>query len=292
MAGLPDAFLSSPQSIRRALRAALKDAARLDMAVAFVGKDWSSIHGAFRKPVRLVCWLTSTNTNPYAIEQMLAQPSFTVRQVDAMHAKVYLPRSEEAVAVVGSANLSTSALSDEEASGQFETAMLVQRAATVRQVSDWFEDLWRVQSRKITSADLSMAKRCWEAARRRAPSSTRHAGMKPVTGLPAGWKPSQRLVALARRIRSERPDAHGDVVERRRFFSGLVPSRMTQETLSEAIRLVAGWTGHIGAFLPSKRVALASVREAFVYAFDETVDVVNDSRASLRADASSSPASV
>ncbi len=85
---MPDReFLANPRAIRQALREALAEAGSLDMAVAFVGKDWQDILGGFRGRVRLVCWLSSTNTNPYAVEDMLARRSFSVRQLDAMHAK-------------------------------------------------------------------------------------------------------------------------------------------------------------------------------------------------------------
>ena len=277
MSRLPhDTFLPSPRSIRRALRTELAAAAGLDMAVAFVGKDWSDILGDLRGPTRLVCWLSSTNTNPYAIEAMMGRKSFRVRQVDAMHAKVYLPRTKAGVAVVGSANLSTSALAAEEASGQFETAMLVRRPSTVRDVSDWFENLWKREARAITRADIASAKGSWEAARRArgAPKGRRTGGTPPVTGLPPEWKASPKLRALARRARKEAPHAHGDLVQRRRFFKSLEPRRLTTHALEEAIALIAGWTGHIGAFRPALAVPIARARAVFEYAFDESVDLV------------------
>ena len=275
MPAAPDAFLPAPRSIRRAPRGALASANGLDMAVAFVGKDWSDILGDFKGRTRLVCWLSCTNTNPCAIEEMMRRRSFRVRQVDAMHAKVYLPRGAPAVALVGSANLSTSALADEEASGQFETAMLVRRPRTVSDISDWFEQLWKADARAVTPADLRAAKVSWDAARRTR-GRRRGGGPRPATftGLPPDWKPSAELTRLAGRIRAEAPHAHGDVVERRRFFSALAPARLTRQDLDEGIRLIAGWTGHIGAFRPALKVPLQKVRSVFEYAFDESVDLV------------------
>ena len=271
-----ETFLPTPRSIRRALRTELMTATALDMAVAFVGKDWSDILGDVKGPTRLVCWLSSTNTNPYAIEAMMGRKSFRVRQVDAMHAKVYLPRTKTGVAVVGSANLSTSALADEEASGQFETAMLVRRSSTVREVSDWFEVLWKREARAITRADIVSAKGSWEAARRAqgGRKGRRRSGTPTVTGLPPGWKASPKLRALARRVRKEAPHAHGDVARRRRFFTTLEPRQLTRQALEEAIALIAGWTGHIGAFRPALAVPISRGRTVFEYAFDESVDLV------------------
>lgn len=82
-------YLSNPESIRKCLVRGLNATASLDAAVAFIGTDWADILGTFSKPVRLVCWLSSTNTNPYAVEQMMQRENICVTHLPAMHAKVY-----------------------------------------------------------------------------------------------------------------------------------------------------------------------------------------------------------
>src|SRR4051812_32780180 len=99
-------FLASPAEIRRAIVRGFAAAKAVDLAVAFVGEDWWSLLGSLSVPVRMVCWLSSTNTNPYAVEQMLERPGFEVRQLDRMNAKVYLTQGDPSSVVIGSANIS------------------------------------------------------------------------------------------------------------------------------------------------------------------------------------------
>ena len=81
-------YLSDPASIRQSLVRGLVETNSLDAAVAFIGTDWANILGTFSGPVRVVCWLSSTNTNPYAVEQMMQRDNIHVCHLPAMHAKV------------------------------------------------------------------------------------------------------------------------------------------------------------------------------------------------------------
>jgi HKD family nuclease len=227
-----DSFLPNPAAIKRALRGALKDADKLDMAVAFVGRDWSEILGGFKGATRLVCWLSSTNTDPRAVEQMMARRFCKVRQLDAMHAKVYLPRSPASVAIVGSANLSARALADEGTSLQFEAALLVRQQSIVREASEWFEARWE-QARPVTKANLAAAKESWDAAReggalgRRTPMDASEAeraaasiitARKFLTEL-AGRPRGATLAAVARSILAAASEEGLDVRWRPRGFT-------------------------------------------------------------------------
>lgn len=58
-------FLPNPAAIRRAIHD-LFGAKRIDMAVAFVRADWEEILADYKGELRVICWLSSTNTDPYA----------------------------------------------------------------------------------------------------------------------------------------------------------------------------------------------------------------------------------
>jgi hypothetical protein len=244
------------------------------MAVAFIGRDWSDILRGFVGPMRVVCWLSSTNTNPYAVEALMRRRHAGVRQLDAMHAKVYLPRCRPRVAIVGSANLSTSALSDEDAAGQYEAAVLVKQPPIVRDASSWFETLWR-SAERITQHDLHLAQAQWERARAKMSGGRGGGRKKPPPTLPAGWNPTAELRRLAAKVRgAPLLQHHGQVLERRRFLRALAPERITRAQLRHLISLVAGWTGHIGAYRPTLLLPLGVVRRTFAFAFDQSVPVV------------------
>jgi HKD family nuclease len=170
-------FLRNPNAIRRALADGLRTARFLDAAVAFVGRDWLDLLGNFDGKVRFVCWLTSTNTNPYAVEQMVSR-GISVRHLDAMHAKVYLCSGDgDCLVIVGSANLSAAALADYDNAGQYEAAVGTREADMCRDVQSWFDGLWSCAS-PVHESDVDAAKRAWDAAREREPRGRhpRHAG--------------------------------------------------------------------------------------------------------------------
>ena len=121
-------FLKDPPAIRKAV-SGLLGGKRLDMAVAFVGADWEEILAGYKGRLRVICWLSSTNTNPYAVDSLRKRPLTVVKQRDTMHCKVYLPAAIGAV--VGSANLSKAALEESDISGQDEAAILVSKGSTL-----------------------------------------------------------------------------------------------------------------------------------------------------------------
>lgn len=165
-------FLRSPHAIRQALTDGLVTARSLNAAVAFVGRDWRDLLGNFNGSIRFVCWLSSTNTNPYAVEQMVSR-GINVRHLDAMHAKVYLCSGvRHRLAIVGSANLSAAALADHDNSGQYEAAMATRDIARCRDVQAWFDDLWSRAS-PVHEGDVDNAKRAWHTAREREPRGHR-----------------------------------------------------------------------------------------------------------------------
>jgi hypothetical protein len=261
-------FLPSPANIRQCLADALDIARRLDAAVAFVGRDWSDIIGTFSSPIRLVCWLSSTNTNPYAVEQMMLR-GIKVRQLSSMHAKVYIFQGASPCCIVGSANLSESALSEEDASGQYEAAVKILDRETVGKIARWFGNVWK-EAKPISADDLSAAKTAWEKlhSRRRSSKTTsrgRTTSKTAASYFPADWVVSDQLADLADQVRDE------DFAEFREKYQGVlrrVATRGRSEDIEELIKLVAEWTGHIGKFYPALKEPRERIRQAFTTLFN------------------------
>ncbi len=206
-------FLENPAAIREAVDWLARRAHRLDIAVAFVGQDWREAIAGFRGRLRVICWLTSTNTNPRAVRQMMDRRGTQVRQRDAMHAKVY--HAPGAGAVVGSANLSRRALADGDLSGQDEAAILLTDAQNLRAIDRWFESMWGADgTRRITDADIRHAKTAFDQARslRRPWRGSRPSKSRRVRG-DLGRRRHRRaeLLRLARKVRGM--DLRREIVE-------------------------------------------------------------------------------
>ena len=122
-------------------------------AVAFWGKgcdEWLAGNSA-----RVICNLRSGGTNPHALEKL---QSVDLRQYDTLHAKVIIGKTHS---IVGSANISTNGLGFEgiETTGWHEAGM---RLDTSDELTSWFEDLWKNQSRPILPNDWKEAKKKWK----------------------------------------------------------------------------------------------------------------------------------
>jgi hypothetical protein len=251
----------------------LKPARSADFAVAFVTSQWSDVIADWNGRCRVLCWLTSTATNPFAIEQMRARKNFEVRHRHGMHAKVYIARGPRTLAIVGSANLSNAALSDDtqDIAGQVEAAVLLERTKELASVQRWFNHLW-AGAREITDADLAVAKAAYlnnQAQRSR--SSARGRRSAKVFHLPTDWRPNRRLEKLASEARevSLRASALGASD----FPKRLVPARMTREDQHRIIACLVGWAKHPGAFAPALQVPMARIRSAFEKVLDETESI-------------------
>jgi phosphatidylserine/phosphatidylglycerophosphate/cardiolipin synthase-like enzyme len=159
---MPAQFLPNPARIRGAVGTLAKQSKRMDLAVAFVGRDWSDALAHCQGNLRLICWLSSTNTNPRAVRQLIKRPKTKVRQRDGMHAKVYLT---DVGAVVGSANLSAEALSEIEQNGRDEAAVFLNDKVSRDTIDKWFSKLWNDPStRQITKPDLRQAIKAYDKA--------------------------------------------------------------------------------------------------------------------------------
>ncbi len=71
----------------------IRNSVLMKIAVAFVGRHWRNLFADYNGRVQLICWLSSTNTNPYAVEEMRNQPGFEVRQVDIKDDDIALAKS-------------------------------------------------------------------------------------------------------------------------------------------------------------------------------------------------------
>jgi len=244
------------------------------MAVAFVGRDWQEILGEFDGPIRLVCWLDSTNTNPIAVDQLRVHGA-DVRQLTKMHAKVYVARGDQSVAIVGSANLSQSALAEDYAVGQVEAAVALREPGRIAKVHEWFEVLWNERAVEITPRDLSAAKRAWDAAHDRKPSDLKPHGKRAMRTearlLPMNWQPSAKLTALATRVAGEDPAK--ELKKERQLLTRLDEQGLGPGDLRIVIKELSRWTGHPGAYYPSFDEPFERVRAAFATLFDRALTV-------------------
>ncbi|HUD85294.1 MAG TPA: phospholipase D family protein, partial [Xanthobacteraceae bacterium] len=162
-------FLSKPARIRKVVGHLAENSKQMDLAVAFVGRDWRDALANFRGNLRVICWLSSTNTNPDAVRQLMKRAHTEVRQRDGMHAKVYIANLG---AVVGSANLSARALSELEQSGQDEAAVFLDDKNSKDTISKWFRELWDApDTRCISNYDLDRAAEAFWKARKAKQSS-------------------------------------------------------------------------------------------------------------------------
>ena len=259
-------FLSDPESIRKCLVRGLDATASLDAAVAFIGTDWGDILGTYSKPVRLVCWLSSTNTNPYAVEQMLQRENICVTHLPAMHAKVYLLKGDRSSCIVGSANLSRAALSVDGASGQYEAAIHTRSKGVVQNASHWFDELWK-DADPISKADLSAAKAAWKRKEHSGNRKGRNRGSKP-TGphLSPDWEPTRELLKLAKQVKNSDLSEfteHRDLVSR-------ISERGRRNDVERLISLVARWTGHEAVYRPALTHGSGRISQAFQILFDHS----------------------
>ena len=266
-------FLSNPAKIRKCLVQQLAKAVSLDAAVAFIGSDWADIIGTFSGQIRVVCWLSSTNTNPYAVEQMMSRENICVQQLTAMHAKVYILEGEPTRCIVGSANLTSAALSEKNASGQYEAGINIQDRRRVNNIRSWFEGLWD-EARPISPSDLESAKKQWELARSKKRDSDKRktrAGTSQDNGpsFPINWKPKRKLLNLANDVRTEN---FSDFEKYTSTLSRIVEKGRRRD-VKELIGFVAEWTSHEGKYRPALNESPGRIREAFKVLFDHSRNI-------------------
>lgn len=264
-------FLGSPSEIRKALKE-LHGGKRLDLAVGFIGADWWELLADHRGELRVICWLSSTNTNPYAVADLMKRPNTEVRQRHSLHSKVYI--APGIGALVGSANLSKAALSESDISGQVEAAILVFRLATVSTIEDWFNGLWHDenQTTQINESALDAARKAWLKARAASPKTHNAAIPRAKIIVPAvPIELSPAVFKYARKV-SDR-DLDESIGNACSFVQSLIPAKLTKAQCEEIVDHIVSWTGHRSSYNRFLGQPIQSVREGIGLLFENSVDL-------------------
>lgn len=266
---MPVHFLKNPSEIRKAVLSLQGGGRVLKMAVAFVGRDWQQMLSRHDGAIKLICWLSSTNTHPYAVEQLINEsPRTEVRQRKLLHSKVYVvPNSG---AIVGSANLTTAALAESDTAGQSEAGILVTEAGIVRAIDRWFDALWADKGTlSIGPADLSAAQRAFDLKSKGRAKGVR--GRRSRTDrLPGVTKRLGReLFRYAGRVRNM--DLRARVGHE--WLASLDPRHISASDHNEILRNIVGWTGHPGSYGGFKALRASKVRRGMQLLFDSSLDV-------------------
>jgi len=145
--------------------ARLRQSRRLYCAVAFWGRGAAAYLGLPRdhQDLQILCNLSVGGTNPDEIRRLL-QVGAKVRQIDTLHAKVYIGDDEMLVA---SANASSNGLGFEgHAQGHWIEAGAI--GPVQPRALEWFQELWS-DSRPVTPEDLAAADEAWATRQRNRP---------------------------------------------------------------------------------------------------------------------------
>jgi hypothetical protein len=132
----------------------------IDAAVAFIGSGADKWLSSKTSKYRLIINLSSGATNPIEIRKMRKRKNCTIRQLDSLHAKVFISGT---ATVIGSANLSANGvgLEGSETSSLEEAGIVTPTSDDIRQ---WFNELWN-KSKKIAEDDLKEAQEKWNQRR-------------------------------------------------------------------------------------------------------------------------------
>lgn len=154
-------FIAGTQNTNE-LKKLISSSNKLDLAVAFLGKEAETLLAEVRDGGRLICNLESGATNPSVIRALIELGKFEIKSNSKLHAKVYL---SDSTGIVGSANLSSNGLGyeAEEAIGWHEASYLTSKKEDISNISQWFYDLWiSNECKKITEDDLQKATAIWK----------------------------------------------------------------------------------------------------------------------------------
>jgi hypothetical protein len=265
-------FLPNPAEIRKAVKG-LQGGLRLDLAVGFIGADWWDLLADHRGKLRVVCWLSSTNTNPYAVADLMQRKDTEVRQRHSLHSKVYL--TPGGGAIVGSANLSKAALSEADISGQVEAALLTNDPALVSTIETWFDDLWKdfPQTFPIKDSHLAAAKTAWDNARASSSSKPGSSSIgkarERLPPLPKHLAP--KLLKYGKKVRQL--DLEADLGESCAFIQSLDAAKITKALCNEVVDYIVAWTGHRSSYNTFLSQPISEVRKGLTLLFDDSIDL-------------------
>jgi len=265
-------FLPNPAEIRKAVKE-LQHGKRLDLAVGFIGADWWELLADYRGKLRLICWLSSANTNPYAVADLMQRPRTEVRQRHFLHSKVYLAPGGSAI--VGSANLSKAALCESDISGQVEAAVRISGPTIVSSIETWFNSLWNDHERTVAIADshLAAAKRAWDNVPAAWPRN--HGALSSSKArtsiLPLPKHVSPELLRYARKVRQL--DLETEIGESCSFVQSLDTAKITKALCADIVDHIVAWTGHRSSYDTFLSQPIHAVRSGFGVLFDDSLDL-------------------
>ena len=216
------------------------DSKRLDLAVAFIGSEWERLIGNYLGPIRLICWLDHPGTDPDAVRSLMSREDTLVMQRTGLHTKVYL--APGVGAIVGSANLSHSALAERVGLPQCEAAVRVTDHLLVKEIGNWFDKLWQdhPQTKKISEADLERAKE----ERKKWPLPVANT-INPIPRLPEPMPIA--ITDLAKKVQGL--DLMDEFREYRTQLSEMIAKpKLNHSDLSKLADLIASWTKHRGVY--------------------------------------------
>ena len=175
--------------------------------------------------------------------------------------------------IVGSANLTAAALSEENASGQYEAAVDIGDTQKIRTVKRWFENLWN-EAQPISQVDLRSAKAAWEKARSNRHGSSKKKSDSKASGevdfpFPVDWTPHRDLVNLASKVR----DWDYSKFNKYRSVLSRIVRHGREDDLKALILFVAEWTSHAGKYRPALEEPESRIRRAFKTLFDHSNSV-------------------
>lgn len=266
-------FLRNPAEIRKAVHGLFRSR-QLDVAVAFIRADWEEILADFEGKLRVICWLSSTNTDPRAVDILRGRPLTTVKQRSAMHCKVYL--APAIGAVVGSANLSKAAMEESDTAGQDEAAIYISERATLDDIQTWFRVMWTDKTRTlpIRDPDISAAIVAFDRARNARQKSGiafRRSRKKQLAIPPLPKEMDSRILRFADEVRTL--DLRHDIAESVRKVASLKPESLTKAQQNSLIDLIVSWTGHPESFNTFRNVPISNVRKGVQLLFNESEDL-------------------
>ena len=258
-------FLPNPASIRQEIVGLASSSKKLDLAVAFIGSEWQRLLGNYLGPIRLVCWLDHPGTDPDAVRSLMIRKDTLVMQRTGLHTKVYL--APGVGAIVGSANLSYSALADRVGLPQCEAAVCVTDQTIVKKIGNWFDLLWNdmPRTKSISNADLARAKK----ERKKWPIQIVNT-TNPIPPLPEPLP--EAITDLAKQV--QKMNLLEEFSEYHDQLSELIAKpKLNRSEISQLADSIASWTGHRAVYKTFEMQPPAAILHGLRTLLDEGRDI-------------------
>lgn len=189
-----------------------------------------------------------------------------MKQRDGLHTKVYLVPGVGAI--VGSANLSSSALGGRVGHRQDEAAVRVTDQLIVKEIGIWFEELWDdSETKEISDADLERAKE--EFKKWPVPMANT---INPIPPLPDPMPVA--ITDLAKQVQGI------DLLEKFRkqhdeLCEMVAKPRLNRSDISKLAELIASWTKHRAVYKTFEMQPPAAIHRGLRTLLDEGRNIYN-----------------